>query len=499
MKKLIVFAVVTVFVSGCSISPKPLEQKDIVKTITLDKERLYEGQEAVSGPMSLGEVMARALRYNLEFRTERMKSAVLRNQFELSKYDMLPSVAAEAGFISRNNQNASRSVSIFTGNETLEPSTSQDKDRKTANIGFSWNILDFGVSYYDAKQSADRYLISDRARRKVMSSILLQAHNAYWNALAAQDLQPQVNEALVNAREAVINIDSGLKAGVYRNPLDALKLKRQIIESIHQLESLDDTLVRSVISLKNLINLPPSTDLKLIKVNSEKQFSFADISRENLEMTALTNSADVLEQMYNARIDRAEIKKAFLRLLPGIEFNIDANYDDNSFYYNNDWVETSLQVSFNLMKLASAKQVMKNAKYRKALTEQRRLAVSMAVITQLNLAMQQWREADKQLKQAQSLKAIDDRISAITTTQSNQQKSLVERVQAQVAALQTNMAFTNSQVSLEGAEGTLFFTLGLLPLPENHETLSLDELAKSINSGLTRWYKGELAIIEVEK
>lgn len=483
------------FLGGCAVYPEPLEEQAIIDTILDDKASIYAHQAPVVGALSLGEVMARALRYNLEYRTERMKSAISLNQFELAKYEMLPSLAAEVGFVSRNNLSASRSVSLFTGNETLEPSTSQDRNRDTARLRFSWNIIDFGVSYFEAKQSADQFLISNHAREKVMSSIMLQAYTAYWQALIAQELLPMVNDTLHNAKNAVSSIDNGLKAGAYRTPVDALKLKKQLIEASHEIESLADILSRSKVVLANLINLHPNQTYKLMAPRQISRLAFDKIPGEILELTALTNSSDVVEQIYNARIDQLETKKAFARLFPGIELSYESIYDSNSFTYNQDWGEASLRVTHNLLQLANTKRTLKNVKLRKAFTKQRRLAVNVAVVAQLKLALKQWSTSKRKQQHAKNLKLIDDKIAAITRNQAKGYKSIVEQVQAQVAALQTNMNFMSTRADYFSSEGTILFTLGLSPLPKNHESLQLRALANSIDRTLTKWHKGELPLI----
>ena len=47
----------------------------------------------------------------------------------------------------------------------------------------SWNLLDFGVSYYRARQQADQVLIAEERKRKVVQNILADTRNAYWRAL----------------------------------------------------------------------------------------------------------------------------------------------------------------------------------------------------------------------------------------------------------------------------------------------------------------------------
>ena len=79
---------------------------------------------------------------------------------------MLPSLTASAGYSERNNY-ATSGTSFVNGEPQplgTNPSysISQDKERVTSDIGFSWNILDFGLSYVRAQQQ----MISFNSKRK---------------------------------------------------------------------------------------------------------------------------------------------------------------------------------------------------------------------------------------------------------------------------------------------------------------------------------------------
>ena len=489
-KFLIVFSAVVI--AGCAVTPKPLSKATIGKAIELDKGRMYADQVPVEEALSLGDVMARAMRYNQDYRTQRMNEALAHGQFEIAKYDMLPSLAAEAGYLSRSNVSASRSVSIFTGNETVAPSSSQDRNREIADLRFSWNILDFGVSYFQAKQEADRFLISDSNRKKVALSLMQQALVAYWNALAAQKLEQPVEQALSDARAALADISRGLEAKIYRKPLEALTLKRQLLESINQLETLQQSMQSAKIVLAHLINLPKNEDLVLKEFNAASEFDINSVTEDVLEMTALSNSSDLAEQIYNVRIEKLETRKAIMRLLPGIEFGYGSSYDSNSFLHNNHWGEASLRVSWNLLKLASTQQTLENADLREAAAEQRRLAVSMAVITQLNLALQQMGNTVRQQDRARELKEIDDQISRYTSGSTAGSTSIVEKVQSQVSALGTHMAYLKSISESQEAKGALFLALGLSPIPEQHNLMTLPHLAHEIEQRLIAWHNGDI-------
>ena len=93
-------------------------------------------------------------------------------QLDLSTFDMLPKMAAEAGYVTRSNVSASSSESVLSGTTSLEPSTSQDRNRRVADLTMVWNVLDFGVSYVTAKQQSDQRWIAEERRRKVIHTIV---------------------------------------------------------------------------------------------------------------------------------------------------------------------------------------------------------------------------------------------------------------------------------------------------------------------------------------
>jgi hypothetical protein len=95
-----------------------------------------------------------------------MAEAVARRDFDLSELNLLPRLTANGSVVTRSNREASSSESIRTGTQSLEPSTSTDKTRAYGDLTFSWHVLDFGVSYFEAQQQSDRLLIAEQRRRK---------------------------------------------------------------------------------------------------------------------------------------------------------------------------------------------------------------------------------------------------------------------------------------------------------------------------------------------
>jgi len=81
------------------------------------------------------------------------------------------------------------------------------------------------------------------------------------------------------------------------------------------------------------------------------------------------------------------MKKSFMRMFPNISLNASNNRDENSFLVNNSWNKVGLDISWNLMNLLNAGNQRKYDKANISLADTRRQALSMAVMTQIYLAV----------------------------------------------------------------------------------------------------------------
>ena len=81
------------------------------------------------------------------------------------------------------------------------------------------------------------------------------------------------------------------------------------------------------------------------------------------------------------------MRKALLRVLPGIELSAGAHTDSNSFLVKDSWASLGAQVSLNLAQLFTAPAAMAAAAADVALQRARREALAMAVLTQLHVAL----------------------------------------------------------------------------------------------------------------
>ncbi|MDH0897744.1 TolC family protein, partial [Pseudomonas sp. GD03875] len=194
---------------------------------------MFKDQEPLSGPLTLHTAMARAVKYNLEARLKVMEEAVAQRQVDLATFDMLPRMALSAGYAGRNNVSASSSQSVDTGTQSLEPSTSQDRDRGVADLTMVWNVLDFGVAYVSAKQAADQRLIVQERRRKVVHTIIQDVRSAYWRAVAAERLLKQIDELMARVDRARDDSQRMTRERI-GDQVQTLSYQRALIEATRQ-------------------------------------------------------------------------------------------------------------------------------------------------------------------------------------------------------------------------------------------------------------------------
>lgn len=494
MKKsqsLFAVSLLTLAISGCAVTSQPIERSVSEQRAQSDLQLMFAEQEPLTAPLTLHEAMARAVKYNLEARLRVMEEAMAQRQVDLVSLDMLPRMALSAGYAGRSNVSASSSRSVETGTQSLEPSTSQDRDRGVADLTMVWNVLDFGVGYVSAKQQSDQRLILQERRRKVVHTIIQDVRSAYWRAVAADRLLTQIDslmDRVGQAREQSQRL-SDQRIG---DPVQALNYQRALIDATRQLEEQRRALSLAKTELATLINLPPGTELSLAGDN-DYVVPELKVELERLEQEALASRPELREQDYQARISAAETRKAMLRLLPGLEFSAGGHYDSNSFLVNQSWADYGVKVTWNLFHVLSAPAAIDAAKAGQQVADARRQAMSMAVLAQIHVANANYREALRQFRTSEQLAGLDGQIvEQLRNRHRAQGIGELELIQGELNTLQADLRRDLAYAELRNSYGQLFASVGVDPLPESVASDSVADIAAALAQREAQWSAGQL-------
>ena len=479
--------------TACSVTPEPLSVQERRVQVDADRAKLFTAQEPVSGPISLPEAMARAIKYNLDYRQAIMEEALQARQLDVSNLDMLPKLAANAGYTARNVPNLSRSLNTRTGDVSDDPSLSQDSQRNTADLTLSWNILDFGVSYYQAHQQANRVLIAQERRRRIINSIVQQVRATYWMAATGERLTADIEPALAEARRALQDSRS-VEEERLRPPLESLRYQKALIEIIRMLETMQQDVAIAKAQLAALMNVPLGSKFTLsLPDGFERSLPEVTIPIETMETAALLNRPEMQEEHYQRRINASEVRKAMVRMLPGLTFSTSGNYDSNSYLVHNTWADAGLRVTFNLMNVLSGPAAIRAAEAQEVAGDYRRLALSMATLTQVHVAYQQFRRSRTNYDQANLLESIERRINENVQQAANAEaEAPLERIRSKASAINAQLTRDRAYAELQNSVSSLYVSLGLDPVPQTVHSHDLKGLTEGLAKVAAAWQAGHI-------
>jgi outer membrane protein TolC len=452
-----------VLLGGCRVFPEPLTDVQLTTTVVENKTNVTADQEPITAPISLYDAMARALKYNLDHRVEQAEAAVRTAELNLAHYNMLPSAVANSGYAGRSNDNASSSLNLVSGAQNFGASTSQEREIRTSDIGFSWHILDFGLSYIRARQDADKVLIQDELRRKVVQRVVEDVRTAYWRAVSADrlmskltDLESATRDALEKSRKMFDAKDT--------SPILALTYERELVEIKAKIGEIQRELNTAKAQLAALMNVAPGEKFQLSYTAMKEGSVTLDANLDEMVDTAIYNRPELREVEYRKRINAEEARAALLEMLPGVQLYAGANLDSNDFLLNQDWVNWGAKASWNLMKVFSYRDRQNMIALQDDMLHQRSLALTMAVMTQVHVARIRFFHETKELRTAAEYRDVQRRLleqlrAEAAADRISNQTLIREEMNTLVAEAKYDMAYA----LLQNAFANLFSSMGLTP------------------------------------
>ncbi len=468
--------------TACTIVPEALTEDALRTRAAVDQRALDAFQESVDGPISLYEAMARALKYNLDAKLELMEKQLAQRRLDSARFEFLPQLAASYTYDGRDEFSGGISQSLLTGRQSLEPSTSAERDIFTAELALSWNILDFGLSHVRAKQAADEILISEENRRRVANRIAQDVRTAYWRAVSAERLWRQLT-ALRGEVEDALKASREIQSQQLAAPIEALSYQRNLIAIKRDLQELERELSVAKIQLAALMNLRPNEPYQLVIPDRDVRVQALRMTPAAMEEFALINRPELREVDYQLRINAQETRAAIFDLMPNLNLNLGYNNSSNSFLFSNNWFGYGAQVAWNLLDAFKYRPRVDAVKAQDDVLLTRRLALSMAIMTQVHVSVARYADAQTQYQIAadyqNTQRALTEQVQiAFEERQESEQMLIRERMNALLAEVQFDIAYSD----LQNAFASLFSAIGIDPAPPVAEDISVNELARVLEA-----------------
>ncbi len=466
---------------GCAITPSPLSEADMTLLAATSVSDVAKDQEPITGPIELHQAIARAIKYNLDHQVEMAEQAVRERELNLAHYSMLPTIVANSGYAARDKVNASNSENVSTGAQSLATSTSQDKRLTSSDATFSWNVLDFGLSYIRARQAADKALIQNELRRKIVLRIVEDTRAAYWRAVSAQRLLGQLKR--VEAQAQSVERDARkLSSDRETSRITALTYQREIVEVQRTINELARELKVAHAQLGTLMNVPPGTHFIVAGAkNASRPLPRATLPE--LISIAVTHRPELKEVAYKARINSQEAHAALLDLLPGLNLYAGANYDSNSFLLNNHWESWGAKASWNLLKVFSYPARRAVVEEQDELLKTRALAVTMAIMTQVYVSRIRYSHAQHEFATAKRYRDVQrDLLAQIRAESAADRVSRQTLVREELNMLVAEAKLDIAHAAVESAWAQAEASLGLVSHEPPPRSASVRDVAGAVRA-----------------
>lgn len=469
--------------SACSFAPKNITTAERQARIQQDWQAIFTNTEPYFGKLTLYQSMARAIKYNLDLKLKQAEQAYAQADTNLASATMLPQLIAEGGYTARNN-----SYSVRSPNNPGTLTSTEDRDQHDGKLQFSWNVLDFGISYLDAKQKADLFLITQERKRHLLQQITKDIRFTYWQAWAAQNLSSKISPFIHEINDAVTMSHRAEREQLIP-PAKAAYFRAELWQTYDEMYQIYSNLMQAKPELLAMLRIHPNAKVWLSQptlILRQLPKNFPLDKPEQLQQLALHHRPELREEDYQKRTRLTEITKSKLKFLPQLNITAGKNYDSNSFLINKQWADFAIRTTLDLLQVFSKYYALKSAKIDAMIADLRRQALSIAVLTQVEVSRLAYLEAEKRLKIARHIR--DNRYQHYLHLANEQKVELNDKlsiVNAKAKWLLAKLKFNLAYAQWANASSQLLNTVGYDPL-HNVQTLDLpvNQLAKQIQQSL---------------
>ena len=465
MRHILACGTAALLLAACQTPTPELTQADFNASASAMRANIANGADAVAAPITIYEAMARGLKNNLDHRVAMMELDLAKRDFELSTYDQLPKVVASGAFFGRDNDPGASSLSLLTGTQSLEPSTSLERTYSAGDLTASWNILDFGLARIRSEQLSDEAHIAEERRRRAVVSIMEDIHRAYWRAVSAERLSRRIDAMEADVRRSFED-SRALYQGGRTAPMPALSYQRELNDIQAQAQRLSREMGEAKAELAALMGLSPDRPFTIAVPARFAAPQRLNMSLSDMMDLALATRPEVREAAYRIRISDAELRKATLEAFPSLEGFAGVNASTNDFLFNQDWVAYGARASWNLLRVFETPARKRRAKAQGRVERERALAAAMAVMTQVAVSRLRYEALSEEYRTAESGAMVQGDITSLISAQA--QASSASRqtlVREQMNAILSEARRDAVHAYMREAEAQVYSALGMDPYP----------------------------------
>ena len=467
MKKILILLALFL-ITACVRSPQPIslfetEEKAFKDISNIEEIKKNNKAWEENLEIDLYTAIALAIKNNKELKIKLLENALANRQIDKIKFEMLPSLAANAGYSGSDKYRTTTSANVSNADTAAAMgttyTTSSEKSIANQDIGFTWNALDFGLSYIKAGQSNNRYLISDEAEKKASHNIVREVIRTYWNSLSAEKLIKKYDPLLIKV-DSALNDSQKIEELLLTKPMDALLYQKELLDIQRALQTQKQSFIDAKIQLGTLMGLLPNQKFKIVDTN--EPLTILDMSLKGMEEHALIHRPELIENHYEERISVQQAKAGIVSLLPGLNFNAAWTSSSNDYLMNKTNFEYGSTLGANLLNVFSYPKIKEINETNLRIIKEQRLALSMAVLSQVHLSNINYQMALEEYATADRYYDVSQKITAqVKNAQKIAKFGNLELIREEASLLVAELRYDIAYTKLQHAIGQIYTSVGL--------------------------------------
>lgn len=470
------FLFLLLLLAGCYPTRSSLEW-DREEIGPVDREWLEELPPDLSHPLTLNEMIGIALSRNLDLFVQAEQIAIEEDQATRVRWQLLPNL--DYGFQDQRRSQNTASFSRFLNPAlNIGPPLYQigsPQHQQSWNLALAWNALDFGVTYFRARQQQEKAFQQEFEYERIQNNLILRIVGSYWRAVFAKRAIQRMNELLPEMLDQTEKLNRELENKVYLSKAQGLSklvyfYQREIQvrgyndrnDSSDPTQGYEKEYESSLLDLATAMQLPPGIDFDVALPEGELGVDTDLPDLSSLFDLALQYRPELFQRDLDVKITQDDVTIAMIQQFPTLRlFNIH-NYDNNPFLLHRNWYLAGVSVAWNLLDFPSnvMGHVVATDSREKAIRN--RLQLSQGVLAQVSLAHIQFTQNKEQFEIARKVYLANKAVMELADSESKVgKKSKLEALQSKIdtalalnnvqkiyAELQSNLEQLNNSIGL---------------------------------------------------
>lgn len=488
--------IAVVGLAGCAArSP---ETTGSISTPNALQARLVSEGRAIDAPIDVHAAIARVLLFNRDLEAERMARMLAEAEAGLATVEMLPGFVASSQVYARSNVAAASSAPAANPSALSAAAVSSERVSRSREMAVSWNVLDFGISYFRARQAGHRADAAADQQRRAAALLVEQTRTVFWRALAAQTLDAGLARIDAEMNRSIDAADR-LRAAGLTDPMEALTAERDLLSIRRELDQQRRLLVGAEDQLRSLMNWPPDVPLRLARTGAGRVPTVSRPHFAALAQAVVENRPEIRQAIGDERITAEEARIALLELFPNLELAGGSSFDANPYLLNHGWLSLATRASWQLVKVIQYPARSATIEAKAELDRRRTRALAAALVLQAQVALSRLDQSRTEWSTLGRLSEVQLRLALQTAAQAKvgrvgSQAATRERMNALLAEARRDAAWGDVQ----GAWAAVLTSFGVDLADAGHLAgVAPEALAAHLRATEARVLAGPIAFVRV--